>query len=150
MYGNSLIQFSIEAWNYFNIFFFLIIESHKKEGFVIQISFVFFLLRFKDDLDSVSTVGNQQRTPTNSTYGSVPLAFAGGSALIETLQSSLKQRDGENHQLQWELSRLQSERNFLLSEVSSLTSQLEGVKLNFRFNFYSNFAKYSYNLIFLI
>ncbi|XP_031628476.1 TATA element modulatory factor [Contarinia nasturtii] len=80
-----------------------------------------------DDLDSVSIVG-QRRTPTNSTYGSVPLAFGGGSALIETLQSSLKQRDGENHQLQWELSRLQSERNFLLSEVSSLTSQLEGIK----------------------
>lgn len=84
-------------------------------------------LFFQDDLDSVSTVGNQQRTPTNSIYGSVPLAFAGGSALIETLQSSLKQRDGENHQLQWELSRLQSERNFLLSEVSTLTVQLEGV-----------------------
>lgn len=76
----------------------------------------------------MSTVGgNRQRTPTNSTYGSVPLAFGGGSALIETLQSSLKQRDGENHQLQWELTRLQSERNFLLSEVSSLTAQLEGV-----------------------
>ena len=113
-----------------------------------QMSCLFFLLRFKDDLDSVSTVGNQQRTPTNSMYGSVPLAFAGGSALIETLQSSLKQRDGENHQLQWELSRLQSERNFLLSEVSSLTSQLEGVKLNLGFNFYSNFAKNSYNLNF--
>lgn len=80
----------------------------------------------QDDLDSVSTIGNQRRTPTNS-YGSVPLALSGGSALIETLQSSLKQRDGENHQLQWELSRLQSERNFLLSEVSSLTSQLDEV-----------------------
>lgn len=78
-------------------------------------------------MDSVSTVGNQRRTPTNS-YGNVSLAFGGGSALIETLQSSLKQRDGENHQLQWELSRLQSERNFLLSEVSTLTSQLEGVR----------------------
>lgn len=85
-------------------------------------------------MDSVSTVGNQQRTPTNSTYGTVPLAFGGGSALIETLQSSLKQRDGENHQLQWELSRLQSERNFLLSEVSSLTSQLEGVSFFFHYN----------------
>lgn len=80
-------------------------------------------------MDSVSTIGgNQRRTPTNS-YGSVPMALAGGSALIETLQSSLKQRDGENHQLQWELSRLQSERNFLLSEVSSLTSQLDGVSI---------------------
>lgn len=78
-------------------------------------------------MDSVSTVGISQRTPTN-TYGS---ALAGGSALIETLQSSLKQRDGENHQLQWELSRLQSERNFLLSEVSTLTSQLEGVSLKY-------------------
>lgn len=47
--------------------------------------------------------------------------------MIETLQSSLKQRDGENHQLQWEMSRLQSERNFLMSEVSSLTSQLDNV-----------------------
>lgn len=57
----------------------------------------------------------------------MPLVFSGGSALIETLQSSLKQRDGENDQLKWELSRLQAERNFLLSEVSTLTSQLEGV-----------------------
>lgn len=76
-------------------------------------------------MDSVSTIGNQRRT--SDLYGSVPLALSGGSALIETLQSSLKQRDGENHQLQWELSRLQSERNFLLSEVSSLTAKLEGV-----------------------
>lgn len=90
-------------------------------------------------MDSVSTIGNQQRTPTNS-YGSVPLAFAGGSALIETLQSSLKQRDGENHQLQWELSRLQSERNFLLSEVSTLTSQLEGVSIQL-----DNLQKCSFN-----
>lgn len=84
---------------------------------------------FQDDLDSVSTIGNQRRTPTNC-LGSMPLVFGGGSAVIETLQSSLKQRDGENHQLQWELSRLQSERNFLLSEVSSLTSQLEGVSFH--------------------
>lgn len=48
--------------------------------------------------------------------------------MIETLQSSLKQRDGENHQLQWELSRLQSERNYLMTEVSSLTSQLDNVR----------------------
>lgn len=47
--------------------------------------------------------------------------------MIETLQASLKQKDGENHQLQWELSRLQSERNFLLSEVSSLNAQVETV-----------------------
>lgn len=87
-------------------------------------------------MDSVSIVGNQRQTPTNA-YGSVQLAFGGGSALIETLQSSLKQRDGENHQLQWELSRLQSERNFLLTEVSTLTSQLEGVRMMI-FLFYRN------------
>lgn len=56
--------------------------------------------------------------------------MSGGSAMIETLQSTLKQRDGENHQLQWELSRLQSERNFLMSEVSMLTTQLDSVSFN--------------------
>lgn len=46
---------------------------------------------------------------------------------METLQSTLKQREGENHQLQWELSRLQSDRNFLMAEVSKLTLELETV-----------------------
>lgn len=63
-------------------------------------------------------------------YGTVTLPLTGGSAVIETLQSSLKQRDGENHQLHWQLSRSQCERNVLMSEVSQLTSQLEGVSKN--------------------
>lgn len=62
-----------------------------------------------------------------SLYGASSFALGGGSTMIETLQASLKQKDGENHQLQWELSRLQSERNFLLAEVSSLNVQLENV-----------------------
>lgn len=53
-----------------------------------------------------------------------------GSALIETLQSNLKRRDGENHHLQWELSQAQSERNILRSQVSELTSQLEDVSIH--------------------
>lgn len=48
---------------------------------------------------------------------------------METLQSTLKQREGENHQLQWELSRLQTDRNFLMAEVSKLTLELETVRI---------------------
>lgn len=86
-----------------------------------------FFVYFQDEFDSISNVGRP--SISNSIYGQSSLPFGGGSALIETLQSSLKQRDGENHQLHWELSRLQCERNFLLTEVSTLTSQLEAVSI---------------------
>lgn len=89
---------------------------------------------FQDDLDSISNVGRPSNG--NSMYGTVSMPLGSGSAVIETLQSSLKQRDGENHQLQWELSRLQCERNMLLSEVSQLTAQLEGVSSSFGNRFF--------------
>lgn len=84
------------------------------------------------------------------------IPLAGGSALIETLQSSLKQRDGENHQLQWQLSRSQCERNVLMSEVSQLTSEIEGVSKSSQqqtFNrpqiTYSNLIKLQYHISFV-
>lgn len=76
-------------------------------------------------MDCISNTGRPSMGNT-SMYGGNSFTI-GGSTMIETLQASLKQRDGENHQIQWEVSRLQSERNFLLSEVSSLNEQLENV-----------------------
>ena len=61
------------------------------------------------------------------------------SPLLETLQANLKQRDGENHQLQWEMSRLKTDRNVLMTEVSNLTMQLENVKFNFIYTKYFDF-----------
>lgn len=79
-------------------------------------------------MDSVSNAGGAVGRPSiSSMYGPGSFSFGGNSALIETLQSSLKQRDGENHQLQWELSRLQSERHFLMNELSTSNSELEAV-----------------------
>jgi TATA element modulatory factor 1 TATA binding len=49
---------------------------------------------------------------------------------MEGLQSVLKQRDGEVQQLQWEIHRLQTERNFLSNEISNLTIELEKVKFD--------------------
>lgn len=76
-------------------------------------------------MDCISNVGRPSLGNT-SLYGNTSFSI-GGTTMIETLQASLKQKDGENHQLQWELSRLQSERNFLLAEVSTLNVQLENV-----------------------
>lgn len=53
------------------------------------------------------------------------------TSLIETLQSTLKQRDGEVYQLQWEVSRFQQERNILSSEISNLTMELDNVRERF-------------------
>lgn len=81
-----------------------------------------FCFSFQEDIDCVSNSGRQ-----NSIYGASGFGSATHTTLLENLQASLKQRDGENHQLQWELSRLQADRNFLMTEVSNLTSQLETV-----------------------
>ncbi|XP_052868423.1 TATA element modulatory factor [Anopheles cruzii] len=63
---------------------------------------------------------------------------AGGAAvllsntsLLETLQASLKQRDGEVYQLQWELSRFHQERNVLNTEISNLTMEIESIRESF-------------------
>ncbi|XP_037044767.1 TATA element modulatory factor [Bradysia coprophila] len=82
-----------------------------------------------EDIDCVSNSGRQ-----NSIYGASGFGSATHTTLLENLQASLKQRDGENHQLQWELSRLQADRNFLMTEVSNLTSQLETIKEKFNQN----------------
>ncbi|XP_049547894.1 TATA element modulatory factor-like [Anopheles darlingi] len=50
------------------------------------------------------------------------------TSLLETLQATLKQRDGEVHQLQWELSRFQQERNVLSTEITNLTMELDGIR----------------------
>ncbi|XP_055536207.1 TATA element modulatory factor [Wyeomyia smithii] len=60
------------------------------------------------------------------TIGGLPLLHT--TSLLENLQATLKQRDGEVYQLQWELSRFQQERNVLHAEISSLTAELESIK----------------------
>uniref|UniRef100_A0A182YQS6 TATA element modulatory factor 1 TATA binding domain-containing protein n=1 Tax=Anopheles stephensi TaxID=30069 RepID=A0A182YQS6_ANOST len=67
--------------------------------------------------DSLSDVGYNLSIMFNNT------------SLLETLQSTLKQRDGEVYQLQWEVSRFQQERNILSSEISNLTMELDNVCL---------------------
>uniref|UniRef100_T1GIY8 TATA element modulatory factor 1 TATA binding domain-containing protein n=1 Tax=Megaselia scalaris TaxID=36166 RepID=T1GIY8_MEGSC len=65
----------------------------------------------------------------NSVYGGFNLWNSSHTAsTVEHLQSLLKQKDGEVCQLQWESSRLQSERNILNSEISKLTLELEQIK----------------------
>lgn len=63
------------------------------------------------------------------TIGGAPLLHT--TSLLENLQATLKQRDGEVYQLQWELSRFQQERNVLNAEISSLTAELDGIKEKF-------------------
>ncbi|XP_058835758.1 TATA element modulatory factor [Topomyia yanbarensis] len=60
------------------------------------------------------------------TIGGAPLLHT--TSLLENLQATLKQRDGEVYQLQWELSRFQQERSVLHAEISSLTAELENIK----------------------
>lgn len=68
------------------------------------------------------------------------LPSGGGShSMVETLQANLKQRDGENHQLQWELSRLQTDRNALMAEVSDLTMRLDNVSVTNVVFFFATF-----------
>ncbi|XP_044736036.1 TATA element modulatory factor [Chrysoperla carnea] len=47
------------------------------------------------------------------------------TAILENLQSTLKLRDGEIQQLQWEMSRRDNERTLLTNELALLTSKLE-------------------------
>ncbi|KAF5305636.1 hypothetical protein FQR65_LT07717 [Abscondita terminalis] len=44
---------------------------------------------------------------------------------LQTLQSNLKQRDGEVQQLQWELNRREHEKNLLSNELSKLLTRVE-------------------------
>ncbi|KAK9502836.1 hypothetical protein O3M35_011532 [Rhynocoris fuscipes] len=64
---------------------------------------------------------------TSSTSGRLydALRPANNTTFLETLQSQLKQREGEVQQLQWEVARLDSERTSLREEVGVLTARLE-------------------------
>ncbi|XP_021706741.1 TATA element modulatory factor [Aedes aegypti] len=71
------------------------------------------------DDDAGSNSGRQ-------TIGGAPLLHT--TSLLENLQATLKQRDGEVYQLQWELSRFQQERNVLNAEISNLTAELDNIR----------------------
>lgn len=71
------------------------------------------------DEDTGSNSGRQ-------TIGGAPLLHT--TSLLENLQATLKQRDGEVYQLQWELSRFQQERNVLNAEISNLTAELDNIR----------------------
>ncbi|XP_057672471.1 TATA element modulatory factor-like [Diorhabda carinulata] len=47
---------------------------------------------------------------------------------MQMLQTSLKQRDGEVQQLQWELNRREQERNLLNNEISNLLTKVENLE----------------------
>lgn len=47
---------------------------------------------------------------------------------IENLQSILKQREGEFHQLQWEVTRRDNERTYYTTEISNLTAKIENLE----------------------
>ncbi|XP_017139615.1 TATA element modulatory factor isoform X1 [Drosophila miranda] len=79
----------------------------------------------QDDLDCASNSGRNQ----SGIIQGVHLSFmAGNTTTLEHLQSLLKQRDGELTHLQWELSRLQAEREVFDGEISHLTIELETMK----------------------
>ncbi|XP_058175793.1 TATA element modulatory factor [Anopheles ziemanni] len=60
--------------------------------------------------------------------GLAPVHLLNNTSLLETLQAMLKQRDGEVHQLQWEVSRFQQERIILNTEISKLTMELDNIR----------------------
>ncbi|XP_075225991.1 uncharacterized protein LOC142327071 isoform X2 [Lycorma delicatula] len=77
---------------------------------------------FGDDVfESGSTSGR-----LSSVYESLR---PGHTSLLEGLQAQLKLRDGEVHQLQWELSRRELERAALRDEVAALTAKTEEQEL---------------------
>lgn len=75
-------------------------------------------------MESVSNAGRSLH------HGQHPYQSRNNASLLEGLQSALKQRDGENHQLQWELSRQQADRNRMMAEISTLTEQVDEVIRN--------------------
>lgn len=73
----------------------------------------------QDDLDSASASGR------NTVYDSVR---GNPTAVLEHLQSTIKLRDGEIQQLQWEMARRDNERTLLTNELALLTSKLDGLE----------------------
>uniref|UniRef100_A0A336MUN7 CSON007450 protein n=1 Tax=Culicoides sonorensis TaxID=179676 RepID=A0A336MUN7_CULSO len=82
-----------------------------------------------DDLDCISTSGGQGAL--NPLYGSSVLHT---TSLMETLQNTVRQKDGEISQLQHELKQLSTERQFLSEEVAKLSVELENIKENIKTN----------------
>uniref|UniRef100_A0A2M4BA20 Putative transcription factor tmf tata element modulatory factor n=1 Tax=Anopheles marajoara TaxID=58244 RepID=A0A2M4BA20_9DIPT len=78
------------------------------------------------DVDGEGTAGPQP--PSSAPLASGSMLPLSNTSLLETLQATLKQRDGEVHQLQWELSRFQQERNVLSTEITNLTMELDGIR----------------------
>ncbi|KFB42000.1 hypothetical protein ZHAS_00009576 [Anopheles sinensis] len=65
---------------------------------------------------------------TDGAQSAAPVHLLNNTSLLETLQAMLKQRDGEVHQLQWEVSRFQQERIILNTEISKLTMELDNIR----------------------
>jgi TATA element modulatory factor len=76
-----------------------------------------------DDLDC--SLSNSGRMAGVSAHYQPPLT---ATSVLENLQSTLKQREGEILQQQWELSRLQSEKNYLTTEVGNLIAELDTIR----------------------
>lgn len=77
----------------------------------------------QDDLDCISNSGRP-----SGVQGFGIHYLSQNTSNFEYLQSMLKQRDGEVAQTQWELSRLQAERNVLQEELSQLSMDMEHVR----------------------
>ncbi|XP_023316610.1 TATA element modulatory factor isoform X2 [Trichogramma pretiosum] len=71
---------------------------------------------FESGSGRFSNVYDSYRTGSNST------------SMLENFQAQLKQREGEVHQLQWDLSRRTTERDALSTELSKLSLQVENLQ----------------------
>ncbi|XP_050099287.1 TATA element modulatory factor [Anopheles aquasalis] len=80
------------------------------------------------DVDGDGTAGSQPPPSSAPAVVGGSMLPLNNTSLLETLQATLKQRDGEVHQLQWELSRFQQERNVLSTEITNLTMELDGIR----------------------
>ena len=92
--------------------------------------YVNFLIILQDELECISNSyygGSSLQTSQGTNLLSNIISGGGGTTMLETLQSTLKQRDGELIQLQWEIQHLQIERNCLTTELSNLTNELDNV-----------------------
>lgn len=76
----------------------------------------------KDDLDCISQNGGQGTL--NPLFSSSVLHT---TSLMESLQTTIRQKDGEISQLQHEIKQLITERQFLSEEVAKLSVELENV-----------------------
>lgn len=83
---------------------------------------------FQDDIDNMSNHGRPSLGSFYGGGGGFGGLVGGHTSTLENLQSNLKQRDGEVYHLQWEMNRLQSQRNTLADEISKLTNQVEAVR----------------------